>query len=293
LNKSLAPAWRVHLDVPAAALPALEAALAPLGGALVTGGPDPAGLVPVDLYLGAAPDRAALTARLAAIGAPLPEAAIEPLGARDWVAENRAALPAIQAGPFYVYGAHITDPPPPGSIPLRVEASAAFGTGRHESTRGCLLALADLAARERPVARALDMGCGTGILAMAVARLWGCPVTAVDSDANAARLCAENARVNDLAALVHAERGDGYQSPAVARHAPFDLIVANILAEPLCAMAPDLRRHLAPGGVAILSGLLATQAAPVLARHRPLVVRARVPLGDWVTLVLGEPITIS
>lgn len=303
MNAATAPAWRVHLEAPAESLSTFEAALASLGGALVIGGPDAAGRVPMDLYLSAAPDHADLVARLAAAAlaerAPMPEVAIEALGVRDWVAENRREMPAIVAGPFYIYGAHNTEPPPPGAIALQVEASAAFGTGRHESTQGCLLALADLAAApgHPPPGNALDMGCGTGLLAMAMARLWGCPVLAVDSDEDAARLASENARRNGLADMIRVERGEGYGAPVIARESPFDLIVANILAEPLCAMAPDLIRHLAPGGIAILSGLLADQEERVLAAHSPLALRARVPLGSWVTLVLDagpeRTITIS
>ena len=286
-----APAWRVGLKVPVAAMPAVEAALETLGGALAVGGADDHGMVPIEVYLAAPPRRAHLSALLAAAalaaGIEAPEFTIERLPALDWVAESHRALPALHAGPFFVHGAHVGEPPPPGAIALRIEASAAFGTGHHESTRGCLMALGDLAAARRPVRRALDMGCGTGILAIAIAKLWRCPVVAVDSDADAVRLSAENARLNDVAEYLDVVQADGYGHRTVATGAPYDLIVANILAEPLCALAPDLRRHLAPDGVAVLSGLLADQAMQVSACHAPLKTVARVPLGDWVTLVLA------
>jgi len=286
-----APAWCVRLVVPESALPAVEAALAEQHGALVTDGPDAAGRVPVTLYLAAAPTRDALTACLAAAalaaGAEVPEFTIERLPDTDWVAESQKALPALWVGPFYLYGAHVAEAPPEDSIPLLIEANVAFGTGRHESTRGCLLALADLAPARR-VARPLDMGCGSGVLALAIAKLWGVPVLAVDSDADAVRVTAENAALNGVAALVRAVRGEGYACHEVAARGPFDLIVANILAEPLCVLAPDLLRHLAADGAAVLSGLLASQADAVIAAHRGLEVRRRYPLGEWETLVLAR-----
>ena len=286
------PVWRVGLVVPAPAVPAFEAALAELGGALAIDepqGPAP-GLVPISVYLTEAPDRARVTALLAAAalaaGAPVPDIAIERLPETDWVAASRRALPAIQAGPFYLYGAHVSAPPPAGSIPILIEAGAAFGTGRHESTRGCLLALGDLA-EQRSIARALDMGCGSGVLAIAIAKLWACPVAAVDNDAVAVRAARDNAAANGVGGLVRARLGEGFGGAAIARGDGFDLIVANILAAPLRAMAPALLRHLAPGGVAVLSGLLADQEREVLESYAPLGLTRRIALGDWVTLVLS------
>ena len=163
----------------------------------------------------------------------------------------------------------------------------AFGTGRHESTFGCLLALTQLAQRRR-FYNTLDMGCGSGILAMAMAHLWHCPVLAVDNDADSVRVAAENARENRVGEWIEAHCGDGYKSHLVARRGPYDLIVANILAEPLCAMATDLKRHLAPGGYVILAGLLTRQQRQVVARHRGQGMRLvkRLHFGEWTTLVL-------
>ena len=283
-------AWRVRLHVGAAAVPQFEAALSGLGGALASGVPDAEGRVSLEVYCTAEPAREEIAVRLAvaalAAGMAAPAFEIERLPDLDWVAEGRKALPPVQAGPFYVFGAHVTEPPPPGAIPLQLEASLAFGTGQHETTRGCLLALAALK-EERGIARALDLGSGTGILALAVAKLWGCPVVAIDNDADAVRLTRENAAVNGVAELLEAHEGEGYDCPAVSAGAPYDLIVANILAGPLIAMAGDLRRHLAPGGAAVLSGLLAAQAEDVLKAHGPLSLRRDHPLGDWVTLVIG------
>ena len=292
--------WRIDLSVPAPAVPIFEAALAELGGAVATdapGGAPEEGAVAIQVYLGEEPGPARLTALLAAAalagGVDLPEAAVERLPETDWVAESHKALPAIEVGPFYLHGAHVTEAPPGGSIPIRIEAGPAFGTGRHESTRGCLLALADLAETRNPArvptcapTCALDMGCGSGLLAIAIAKLWACPVLAIDSDPEAVRAAAGNAAANGVADLVAARLGEGYDRAALGAEARFEVIVANILAGPLKAMAPDLKRYLEPGGVAVLSGLLADQADAVTAAHAPLALARRLPLGDWVTLVL-------
>lgn len=284
-----APAWCLSLEAPSDALATVEAALGQLGGVLVTGAPDCRDPVPVKLYLDACPDRVRLTALLIsaalAAGIATPDFALEKLPNRDWVATSRAALPAIQIGPFYLHGAHVREPGPADSIPLRIEAGRAFGTGRHESTRGCLLALARLAGKRR-IGRALDMGCGSGILALAMAKLWSCPVLAVDNDPEALRIAREHAEINRVAERVRVRRGEGYDCPALAAFGSFELIACNILAQPLCAMAPDLARALAPDGVAVLSGLRADQEAHVMASHAEFRLMERIPLAEWVTLVL-------
>lgn len=246
----------------------------------------------MDVYLSGEPDRRLLSDRLqaaaSAAGIALPPLESGPLPARDWVAESEAALPPLRIGRFWVRGAHVDAKPPSGLLPLEIEASTAFGTGRHETTAGCLLALEALAERRR-VRRALDMGCGSGILAIAMTRLWPLRVLAVDNDQASvlrARLHVRSNRASGIAVVP----SQGYRTRAVARAGPYDLIVANILAGPLIAMALDLRRHLAPGGVAVLSGLLRDQERAVLARHRAVGLRLleRRVLGDWVTLVVGR-----
>jgi ribosomal protein L11 methyltransferase len=296
-----APVWRLDVSIPAAAVPAFEAALSELGGAIATDAPEAGAEVGLQVYLDAEPGRPRLDALLAGAalraGVSVPEARVARLPDVDWVTESHRALPAIQAGPFYIHGSHVKEPAPSGAIPILIEAGPAFGTGRHESTLGCLLALADLAKVREPTAapawapawaptHALDMGCGSGLLAIAIAKLWGCPVRAVDTDPEAVREAAGNATANGVGARVSARRGEGYDANALGTNASFDLIVANILAAPLRAMAPDLKRHLAPGGVAVLSGLLEDQADAVIAAHRPLRILRRLPLGGWLTLVL-------
>lgn len=280
-------AWCVRLLAPAGALALVELALEELGGAVVTDHRPAAEAIPVAVYLADRPDRARVVALLAAAGVAAPDVTIEALPDTDWVAESQKALPSIQAGPFYVYGAHVAAPPPAASIPLLIDANAAFGTGRHESTRGCLVALAALA-EERRVQRALDMGCGSGILAIAIAKLWGGSVLAVDNDVKAIDVAVANARINGVSSAIAAWHGDGYRCAAVGSGGPYDLIVENILADAICTMAPDLIRHLAPGGIAVLSGLLAEQADEVLAAHGPLRLKRQWHLGDWVTLLVEK-----
>jgi len=280
------------LSVPAQALDAFEAVFEPLGGAIVTGGRDAEGLVPWQLYLAEPPEADELDR--------LVELAKETAGLRasmvysldklpdiDWVAESQKALPPITAGRFRLRGSHVTEPALPGAIDLLIDANAAFGTGRHETTRGCLLALQDIAKRQQ-VSIILDMGCGSGVLAMAAAKLWPCRVLGVDNDAPSIQVAQENLRANGVADAVKLLLGDGFKDARVARGGPYDLILANILAEPLCRMAQDVKRRLAPGGLVILSGLLTTQERQVTARYRAagLVLAKRYRLGEWSTLVL-------
>jgi ribosomal protein L11 methyltransferase len=277
-------------------MPVFENALETLGGGFVTGGPDAEGKVPIDVYLTEKPARATLDTLIAtaavAAGVPEPEVLSQPLPDTDWLQQSYESIPPISAGRFYVHGRHHTDQPrPAGKIPFLIEAAQAFGTGHHESTRGCLLALDALARRGVRVGRALDVGTGTGVLAFAAARLWRCPAVAVDNDPIAVRVCRENIRVNGVARWVTAAVSDGYKDRRVHESAPYDLITANILAEPLISMAGQLDAHLAPGGHAVLAGLLNRQARKVFRRHRAqgLVLERRIVLGDWTTLILRKP----
>jgi ribosomal protein L11 methyltransferase len=235
----------------------------------------------------AKPVRKAIDAALA--GSAKADIAIEPVPDKDWVAESQRALPPIRAGRFFVRGSHVTEKKPRGTTAIEIEAGLAFGTGRHETTRGCLLALQRLA-RERRFRRPLDLGTGSGILAIAMARLWEVPVLASDNDAQATRVARENAALNGAGDLVRVVTGAGYAAPAVRDGGPYDLIVANILARPLVRLAPGLARHLAPKGVALLSGLLVEQEEMVLAAHRRqgLDLLWRLRLGDWSVLAIGR-----
>ena len=209
--------------------------------------------------------------------------------AEGWLARTHAAFPEQHIGRcFAVRGTHLSGPRAPARITLVLDAAVAFGSGEHGSTRGCLRALERVAWR-RP-RRILDLGTGTGILAMAAASLLHRPVLATDIEPWSVRVARANAVRNGLADRVRVLRADGWHSRAL-RGQSYDLVFANILARPLTRMAADLARHLAPGGIAILAGLLARQARWVLAAHRRhgLVLRATVREADWATLVLQRP----
>jgi ribosomal protein L11 methyltransferase len=221
---------------------------------------------------------------LKAIGAP--PAAIAYVPPKNWVAETQRLLAPLRIGRFFIHGAHFEGRPPRGAIPLQIDASIAFGTGRHETTRGCLLALDRLARGGRRIKRPLDLGCGSGILALAVAHLWKAPVLAVDTDLNSVAVARENLRINRAAERVRVVRSHGFGGAAVRRAAPFDLIVANILAGPLCRLARGFGRNLAPGGTAILSGLMNDQESQVIAaqERQGLKLRRRWRSDDWSVL---------
>jgi ribosomal protein L11 methyltransferase len=208
---------------------------------------------------------------------------------KDWLAESRKGLPEFSAGPFFFYGSHFKGKVPRNMIGLEIDAGMAFGTGRHETTRGCLLAVARLA-KARKIRKPLDVGTGTGILAFGVARLCNVNVLAGDNDADAVRVARENAKVNKLSRQMRIVKSDGYRAKAIRDGAPYDLVTANILANPLIELAPDLARVLAKDGRAVLSGLLHEQEKDVLAAHEAagLALDFRIRLGDWSVLVLRK-----
>ena len=212
-----------------------------------------------------------------------------PTAADGWLARTQASFPPMRVGRrFLVRGTHDAGPEAHGLVTLTLDAGLAFGSGEHGSTRGCLRAL-EVVARRRP-RRVLDLGTGSGILAMAAAKLLHVPVLATDIEPWSVRVAGENAQANGVATLVRPMLADGWHSPAVTGAAPYDLVFANILARPLCRMAASLARHLNPGGTAILAGLLDWQARWVLAAHRRqgLVLERVYAEADWRTLVLRK-----
>lgn len=236
--------------------------------------PEPA---TIDVALGVAAE---------AFGVSAPQVDIRPERPRDWVLETQTRFPPVDAGRFFIYGSHYAGGVPAGRLGLALDAGHAFGSGEHGSTKGCLLAISALA--QRKIRRALDMGCGSGVLALAIAKHCRVPVLASDIDDKAVAVAAANARRNRLTAWVRVVRGDGYRSRAVAETGPYDLIVSNILARPLIRMAPDLRRHLGRPGIVVLSGFISRDAGGVLAAHRALGLRLRrrLDVDGWTTLVL-------
>ena len=213
---------------------------------------------------------------------------VEALADADWLAMSLSGLPPVRAGRFFVYGAHDRGQVPANAVALRIEAGAAFGTGHHGTTVGCLQAWNDLI-KARRFDKVLDVGAGTGVLAIAAARTGARLARGTDIDAPSVRIARENAELNGARAeFVHAS-GLGHQR--VRSAAPYDLVFANILAPPLVALAQDIRGALRPGGVAILSGLLRTQERRVLAAYRSRGFRLlrRIHRDAWATLVLERP----
>ena len=209
----------------------------------------------------------------------------EKLADADWLAMALSGLPPVIAGRFFVYGAHDQGLAPPNTINLRIEAGAAFGTGHHGTTVGCLLAYDDLLKRGK-FPKVLDVGCGTGLLAIAAARTGSRTAIGTDIDPVSVRIANENAALNQARArFVHAA---GLAHTSVARHAPYDLVFANILARPLISLSSHIRDALKPGGVAILSGLLRIQEREVKAAYlaRGFKVRRKLYRDAWATLVL-------
>lgn len=248
------------------------------------------------------PDDARLSTLLAGF-----QFAILPVQQHDWVAQTQANFPPRRIGHFLILGSHHQGISEAGSIPLYLDAGAAFGTGEHATTEGCLLALEWIAKKRsarglevwrlenaKPlnlqISKApafLDMGCGSGILGIAAAkRIIGATVLGVEIDPVATAVAVENVKRNKLAARCRMVTGNGYDCPQLEE--TYDIIFANILAAPLVKFAPMLKQHLAIGGYAILSGLLSTQAHWVLSAHRAqgLALVRRIEIGDWTTLVV-------
>lgn len=229
----------------------------------------------------------ALAERLRPLGLEAPEIESAPVPTQDWLTASLESFKPVHVGPFYVHGSHVPPPYPPGAYWIEVDAATAFGSGEHGSTAGCLEALGRLAKAHR-FRRVLDVGTGSGVLAIAAARAFRAKTIAVDVDPVAVQVAAENVRRNGVADRVRTGASAGYAAPLVRRHRPYDLIIANILANPLIGMAPTLARHLAPGGAAVLSGFLPWDAPRVAAAHRQAgLARAfAITRSGWSTLVM-------
>jgi ribosomal protein L11 methyltransferase len=277
--------FKIRLDVAADAGAAVAAAIEPLVDSVTWSADEDDPTSTVVAFAESPLDRAALLQALASVGQP--PFTIEQIGKRDWLAENKADFPPIRAGRFFIHVADYAGVIPAGTIALRVPPAGAFGSGRHGSTQGCLAALDGL--RRLPPGPVLDVGCGSGILGLAAARVWRRPVLGVDIDPRAVAETLANARTNGVAALIDAVVARGYAHAAVQRH-KYALIFANILAAPLCKMAEETARAVRPGGVVILSGLLLSEAKSVAARHRAagLTLVRRIPVEGWMTLVMRK-----
>jgi len=207
----------------------------------------------------------------------------------DWVSRALDGLPSVLAGGFFIHGSHIDAPAPHGAIPVLIEAAQAFGTGHHETTAGCLEAINLILKRRKPRA-ALDVGTGTGVLAIALGKRLRQTIVATDIDPVAVRTARENARINGVGPDIIAVTASGLDHPAVGKRRPYDLIVANILAGPLTQLAPSIGEAAENGATIILSGILNRQAARVVSAYarQGMALNRRLERGDWSTLILEK-----
>jgi ribosomal protein L11 methyltransferase len=290
---SSAGGWKVEVIVPLRGSECFEQAFEPFCLAVTAFEVEEGRLWRVEGFAMEAPPAEELTAAvaIAAMRAGIAEPGVTcmPLPATDWVAETQRSFQPLRAGRYFIRPSHFDGPVPKGAKTITVDAGAAFGTGEHATTKGCLLALDGLA-RSRRFTRPLDLGCGSGILAMATAMTWHCPVLAADIDPAAVTVSRENAGINQLSSRMRIICSDGFAAPELRRAAPYDLIIANILARPLVALSHPIRRYLAPGGVCVLSGLLAVQEREVAAafRRQGMKMLRRIGIDGWNTLIVAR-----
>ena len=214
--------------------------------------------------------------------------AISEIPETDWVTKVKRELSPVEAGQFFVFGKHDSHKLPKDRVGLLIEASMAFGTGHHGTTKGCLLALDKLIARDKKIDEVIDIGCGTAVLAMAVAKVSSSRVIASDADQVAVEVALANLKANKLENRIACLQATGFEHTQIKSKAPFDLIFANILKLPLIDLAPCIRRNLKSGGHAIISGILDQQAIEIIEvyRQNDLEVQDRIDIGEWVTLTL-------
>lgn len=290
-------AWQVHVEAPRKAVPAIEVLFESLGT-----DDEPAVVMSfeivddqlwgIDVVVTDPVDEPGLTRLLNEVLVP---AGFEPvrievteLAPVDWVAESLKHHQPVSAGRFYVHGSHHPKPAL-DRYAILIDAGMAFGTGQHETTAGCLRAI-DALARTDTVRNPLDVGSGSGILAMAMAKAWPYRVLASDIDPEAVTVAINNARDNGVGGRIDVVTAIGMHHKLIRERGPYDLITANILAKPLVQLAADLTTALEPGGVLVLSGFLRQQEAGVFAayRNRGMRLLRRFPVGQWVTLMLGK-----
>ncbi len=249
-----------------------------------------AGRWQVALYFPVQPDETLVRAAVAASAGTKSAAVLcfAKVPATDWVRQSLTGLAPVTAGRFVIHGGHDRVRVPLNRIGIEIEAALAFGTGNHGTTRGCLVALDRICKSRRLhsyAPRILDLGTGSGVLAIAAAHALRTRVLATDIDPEAVRVARANVRHNRAGPMVDVIRADGVTATNIRARAPFDLIFANILLGPLLRLAAPLRRLTAPGAHMVLSGLLPAQANAVIAAYRPLVLERQIALDGWSTLV--------
>jgi ribosomal protein L11 methyltransferase len=259
------------------------------GEAAIAAFENPQGRWDVTVHFADPPDEASIRNLVALASDDTVAASIvfDTIEAKDWVKASLEGLIPVRAGRFIVHGSHDRDKVRDNQLGIEIEAALAFGTGHHGTTRGCLIYL-DYVLRSKAPKRILDLGTGTGVLAIAAAKATKKHVLATDIDAMSVKVAHENMRLNGVGNLVETVCATGFSSPAIAKHAPFDLILANILANPLRAMATDMERHMARNGMIILSGLLPHQATSVIVayRARGLVLLRQQIIEGWSSLLM-------
>jgi ribosomal protein L11 methyltransferase len=261
------------------------------GEAAVAAFERPDGRWDVTVHFADAPDQAQLRALVtnAASAEIANTLSFDTVEARDWVKASLEDLVPVPAGRFVVHGAHDRERVPQNKLAIEIEAALAFGTGHHGTTRGCLLLL-DHVLKAYPPRRVLDLGTGTGVLGIAAAKALKIGVLASDIDPPSVKVARENARLNETGNLVQVIRATGFSAPEFSQRGPFDLVLANILANPLRQLATPMARHLAQGALVILSGLLTHQARSVIAayRARGLVPLKHLRIEGWSSLLLRK-----
>jgi ribosomal protein L11 methyltransferase len=259
------------------------------GEAAVAAFESPTGRWDIAMHFADSPDQVAIRNLVALAAGEHTAVRFDTVEARDWVKATLDALVPVHAGRFVVHGRHDWAKVAANRLGIEIEAALAFGTGHHGTTRGCLLLLGEVLKAYQP-RRVLDLGTGTGVLAIAAAKALHRKVLASDIDALSVKVAADNARQNGVGGMVEMAWGNGFSAPLLRQRRPFDLVLANILANPLRQMATPMSRHLTDGARVILSGLLSPQAPSVIAayRARGLILERQIRIEGWSSLLLHK-----
>ena len=249
---------------------------------------DGSGLWEVGAYFSEKPDDISLALLAAVFQAD--EFKISELPQIDWVSKVQRSLKPVVAGRFFVYGSHDSDKVPPDCEPLLIEASMAFGTGHHGTTKGCLLALEQLIKVGFKAKNVIDVGCGTAVLAMAAARIFSANVIASDIDSVAHSVAKLNIIANGLDQNIQCFEASGFAHEQIKTKNPFDLIFANILLAPLLGLATDISKYSLSGGYVVLSGILSEQAELVVKKYTGVgfSLSNQIEIGEWVTIIFRK-----